>query len=310
MYFNITLSAFADGFNPDSWVMYLLYGLIVGFVSIEAVFYLVKSLRRAKKIGMDMGRIKNVITTSVTFSILPAIGIGVGVVTLVGALGVAFPAIRLSVIGALQYETQMADGTAQAITGQSNGLSVLIGRGVTAQDFVTMASLMTLSIIVGPILVVLFYKKLQPQLSKLGKMNLSASGKNSNEFLEEKKLNIGDLCFQIAFIGMIIGYMAMAISTIFGTTKLDDGSTFSNMTSTYGYYNFIAVVVAALSMYVFDILINKVGWKWLDSFSTAFSMILAMIVVAVISYFAQQNGWDPTLTQAADAAKNAAALLI
>ncbi len=306
MAFNTLLSAFAEGFNPDSWVMYLMYGLIVGFVSIEAIFYLVKSIRRAKKIGMNMDKIKKVITTSTTFSILPAIGIGIGVVTLVGALGVAFPSIRLSVIGALQYETQMADGAAQAITGAENGMAVIIGQGVSAQDFVTMGLLMTVSIIFGPILVILFYKRLQPKLTKLGGMNLSASG-GDNKFIDEKKINIGDLCFQVAFIGMIIGYLAMAISTIFGTTALDNGSTFSNMTSTYGYYNFIAVVVAAVSMLIFDILINKVGWKWLDSFSTAFSMIIAMAVVAVLAFFAQKNGWDPTLTQAAS---NAVAILI
>ncbi len=306
MAFNTLLSAFAEGFNPDSWVMYLMYGLIVGFVSIEAIFYLVKSIRRAKKIGMNMDKIKKVITTSTTFSILPAIGIGIGVVTLVGALGVAFPAIRLSVIGALQYETQMADGAAQAITGAENGMSVIIGQGVSAQDFVTMGLLMTVSIILGPILVLLFYKRLQPKLTKLGGMNLSASGGN-NTFIDEKKINIGDLCFQVAFIGMIIGYLAMAISTVFGTTELDNGTVFSNMTATYGYYNLIAVVVAAVSMFIFDILINKVGWKWLDSFSTAFSMIIAMVVVAVLAFFAQKNGWDPSLTQAAS---NAVAFLM
>lgn len=312
MYFNTALSAFQEGFNPDGWLLYLLYGLIVGFISFESVFYLVKSLRRAKKIGMDMGKIKKVITTSVSFSILPAIGIGIGVVTLVGALGIAFPAIRLSVIGSLQYETQMADGAAQAIMGSENGLSALIARGVSPRDFVTIAALMTVSIIAGPILVVLFYKKLQPQLTKLGKKDITTGG--GNQFLEAKKINIGDLCFQIAFIGMIIGYIAMAVSTIFGTTTMEYADqtkfTFENMHYTYGYYNFIAVIVAAICMYIFDILINRVGWKWLDSFSTAFSMIIAMVVVAVISYVAQQQGLDPTLMDTAPAVQNIAALLI
>jgi hypothetical protein len=94
---------------------------------------------------------------------------------------------------------------------------------------------------------------------------------------------------------MIIAYLSMAISTVFGTTKLDDGSTFQNMYTTYGYYNLIAVVVAAGCMMGFDVLVGKLGWKWLDSFSTAFSMIIAMVVVAIIAYFAQVNGWDPTL---------------
>ena len=43
-----------NGFNPDSWVMYLMYALIVVFISAEAIFYLVKSVKKAKQIGMDM----------------------------------------------------------------------------------------------------------------------------------------------------------------------------------------------------------------------------------------------------------------
>ena len=292
--FNTTLSAFQAGFNPDSWVMYLMYGLIVAFVSIEAVYYLVKSIRRAKKIGMDMGKIKKVITTSATFSVLPAIGIGIGVVTLVGAIGIALPAIRLSVVGSLQYETQVADAAASAMAGS---MAQLMKDGVTPKAFVTIAFMMTIAIIWGCLFVVLFYKRLQPKLAKLGKKDLSAS-KTSNKFVDEKKINIGDLAFQIAFIGMIIAYLSMAISTVFGTTKLDDGSTFQNMYTTYGYYNLIAVVVAAGCMIGFDALVSKLGWTWLDSFSTAFSMIIAMVVVAVIAYFAQVNGWDPTLNVA------------
>ena len=167
-----------NGFNPDSWVMYLMYALIVVFISAEAIFYLVKSVKKAKKIGMDMTKIKKVIKTSASFSVLPAIGIGIGVVTLIGSLGITVPAIRLSVIGALQYETQMAAGAANAITGSTNGLTELSSTargGVTAQDYATIVTLMTVAIIAGPILVVLFYKKLQPKLAKLGAMKVGGS---------------------------------------------------------------------------------------------------------------------------------------
>lgn len=164
-----------NGFNPDSWVMYLMYALIVVFISAEAIFYLVKSVKKAKQIGMDMTKIKKVIKTSASFSVLPAIGIGIGVVTLIGSLGITVPAIRLSVIGALQYETQMADGAAKAITGSTDGLTLLIQRGVTAQDYATIVTLMTVAIIAGPVLVVLFYKKLQPKLAKLGAMKVGGA---------------------------------------------------------------------------------------------------------------------------------------
>lgn len=270
-----------NGFNPDSWVMYLMYALIVVFISAEAIFYLVKSVKKAKKIGMDMTKIKKVIKTSASFSVLPAIGIGIGVVTLIGSLGITVPAIRLSVIGALQYETQMADGAAKAITGSTDGLTLLIQRGVTAQDYATIVTLMTVAIIAGPVLVVLFYKKLQPKLAKLGAMkvggavdpdaatkNLESDAKKANP----NGINLGDLAFQISFIGMIIGYIAMSIGAIAAMP--------GRITS---YYNFIAVIVAALFMVLSDFLVKKLNWKWLDDFSVAFSMLFAMLVVGIIS---------------------------
>ena len=270
-----------NGFNPDSWVMYLMYALIVVFISAEAIFYLVKSVKKAKQIGMDMTKIKKVIKTSASFSVLPAIGIGIGVVTLIGSLGITVPAIRLSVIGALQYETQMADGAAKAITGSTDGLTKLIARGVTAQDYATIVTLMTVAIIAGPVLVVLFYKKLQPKLAKLGAMkvggavdpdaatkNLESDAKKANP----NGINLGDLAFQVSFIGMIIGYIAMSIGAIAAMP--------GRITS---YYNFIAVIVAALFMVLSDFLVKKLHWKWLDDFSVAFSMLFAMLVVGIIS---------------------------
>lgn len=270
-----------NGFNPDSWVMYLMYALIVVFISAEAIFYLVKSVKKAKQIGMDMTKIIKVIKTSASFSVLPAIGIGIGVVTLIGSLGITVPAIRLSVIGALQYETQMADGAAKAITGSTDGLTLLIQRGVTAQDYATIVTLMTVAIIAGPVLVVLFYKKLQPKLAKLGAMkvggavdpdtatkNLESDAKKANP----NGINLGDLAFQVSFIGMIIGYIAMSIGAIAAMP--------GRITS---YYNFIAVIVAALFMVLSDFLVKKLKWKWLDDFSVAFSMLFAMLIVGIIS---------------------------
>lgn len=270
-----------NGFNPDSWVMYLMYALIVVFISAEAIFYLVKSVKKAKQIGMDMTKIKKVIKTSASFSVLPAIGIGIGVVTLIGSLGITVPAIRLSVIGALQYETQMADGAAKAITGSTDGLTELIARGVTAQDYVTIITLMTVAIIAGPVLVVLFYKKLQPKLAKLGAMKVGGSvdpdAATKNLESDAKKanpngINLGDLAFQVSFIGMIIGYIAMSIGAIAAMP--------GRITS---YYNFIAVIVAALFMVLSDFLVKKLNWKWLDDFSVAFSMLFAMLIVGIIS---------------------------
>ena len=71
---------------------------------------------------------------------------------------------------------------------------------------------------------------------------------------------------------MIIGYISMSIGAIAAMP--------SKLTS---YYNFIAVIVAALFMILSDFLVKKFKWKWLDDFSIAFSMLLAMLVVGIIS---------------------------
>ena len=274
-----TLSAFS-GFTPNSPLIYGLYGAVVVFVVAMSLYYIVRSVRRAKALNMDMGKIKKVFTTSAVFSILPAIGIGIGVVTLIGSIGIALPAIRLSVIGSLQYETMMADGAASAIAGS---MEEFIGGNITAQDFVTIATVMTIPIVTGPIVVIFFYKKFQPKVQMLSsKTSATSSG----------GINIGDLLFQVVFIGMILGYLAMSLTSIASGAGYVDN-----------YYNFLAIVIAALCMYVFDLLINKCGQTWLDSFSTPFSMLIAMAVVAVISYFSYENGWplkpDPDEVSAA-----------
>lgn len=266
-------------FKLDDPLMYALYGIVLAFIIALCVFYMVVSIKRAKRLGIDMAKVKKVIGTSISFSILPGLGIALGVVTLVGSLGVAFPAIRLSVIGSLQYETQMADGAATALAGS---LGALMQRGITAKDMVTIATVMTVAIMSGPIIVLVFYRRLQPKFGKLMGKSTGVSGGT----------NVGELIFQICFIGLVLGYLAMSITSITTGAGYVDS-----------YYNFIAVVVAMIMMYFCDLLISKAGWKWLDSFATPLSMLVAMIVVAIISYCATKNGW------ALSTAQNVAAML-
>lgn len=259
----------AKEFHLDDPVVWVLYAIVLAFVLALSIYYMLSAMKRAKQIGISKEKIKKVISTSATFSILPGVGIALGVVTLAGTLGVAFPAIRLSVVGSLQYETQMADSVATAIAG---GMKELIDKGMTAQDFATIAMVMTIAICSGGIEVLFFYRLYQPKIGKL--MGKSTGGGKTGG------VNIGDLVFQVSFIGMVLGYLAMSISTITGAVQFVDS-----------YYNFIAVLVAMGAMYVCDVLINKANWKWLDSFSTPLSMLLAMFVVGVLSYCAHKYGW-------------------
>lgn len=277
----------ARAFSKDDPIIYILYAIVLAFVLALSLYYMLSAMKRAKKLGIASEKIKKVITTSATFSILPGLGIALGVVTLVGSLGVAFPAIRLSVVGSLQYETQMADAVATAIAGS---MDALIKQGITAQDFATIAMIMTIAICSGGIEVLFFYRLYQPKIGKLLAKNTSGGAKKST-------INIGDLVFQVCFIGMVIGYLAMSIETMSHKIAFIDG-----------YYNFIAVLVAMACMFVCDKLIDKANWKWLDSFSTPLSMLIAMFVVGIISYCANKYGWTLS-TDVAEATQNVVGLI-
>lgn len=282
-------AAWSKEFSLRHPIIYVLYGIVLAFVISLSLYYMLTAIKHAKQLGIESSKIKKVITTSATFSILPGLGIALGVVTLVGTLGVAFPAIRLSVVGSLQYETQMA-------TAVGFGFAE---KGITpdaATEFATMAMIMTIAICSGGVEVLFFYRLYQPKIGKL--MAKTTGGKKGG-------VNIGDLIFQVSFIGMVIGYLAMSIETLA-----------KNVTFVDGYYNFIAVLVAMGCMYVCDVLINKANWKWLDSFSTPVSMLIAMFVVGVISYCANKYGWalssdtSAAAEQAAEAARNAFTMIL
>lgn len=277
----------ARAFSKDDPIIYILYAIVLAFVVALSLYYMLSAMKRAKKLGIASDKIKQVITTSATFSFLPGLGIALGVVTLVGSLGVAFPAIRLSVVGSLQYETQMADAVATSIAGS---MDALIKQGITAQDFATIAMIMTVAICSGGIEVLFFYRLYQPKIGKLLAKNTSGGAKKSN-------INIGDLVFQVCFIGMVIGYLSMSIETMSHKIAFIDG-----------YYNFIAVLVAMACMFVCDKLIDKANWKWLDSFSTPLSMLIAMFVVGIISYCANKYGWTLS-TDVAEATQNVVGLI-
>lgn len=284
----------AREFSLRDPMVFIMYGIVLAFIVALSLYYMISAFKRAKQLGIESSKIKKVITTSATFSILPGLGIALGVVTLIGTLGIAFPAIRLTVVGSLQYETQMANGVAEGLYGS---MRAMIAHGISAQDFATMAMIMTIAICSGGVEVLFFYRLYQPKIGKL-MAKTSGGGKKGG-------VNIGDLVFQVSFIGMVIGYLAMSLETLA-----------KNVTFVDGYYNFIAVLVAMGCMYVCDVLINKANWKWLDSFSTPLSMLIAMFVVGIISFCANKYGWalstdlSNTTEQVTEAAKNAFAMIL
>lgn len=138
----------------NSVPMYLICGGIVAFVAAVCVVFLIRAYRAGKAIGMDTTKMKRVIVSSATFSVLPSVGILLGVIALSGSLGIPWPWLRLSVIGALHYETQVAQAAAEQV-----GMSTLSAAEMTPAAFATIALLMSLCIIWGIVLSVFFNKR-------------------------------------------------------------------------------------------------------------------------------------------------------
>ena len=142
-------------FNPNDGFMYGLVAVVIAIVIAQSLFFLFKALRRAKELNIDKRVLKNTMVTSGVFTIAPAVAILLGVIALSKALGFPLPWLRLSVIGALTYETTAAATAASAI---GLSLSNLI---TDPKAFASFAFVMSLGILPGPIVVSVFGKKIE-----------------------------------------------------------------------------------------------------------------------------------------------------
>ena len=140
--------------------LYWICGGIILFIAAVCVVFLVRAWKAGKALGMDTVRMKRTITSSATFSLLPSVGILLGVLALSGSLGIPWPWLRLSVIGALHYETQVADAAAEQV-----GVS-LAPDAMTIRAFVTIALLMSVCIMWGMVLTSLFNRRYLKRLKR------------------------------------------------------------------------------------------------------------------------------------------------
>ena len=137
----------------DSYpIIYVIGAVICAVIIAMSTFFIIKSVKRAKKIGMDMGKIKKTVVSSAVFSIVPSIPIVIGIGIMMSSLGLAIPWIRLTVLGALQYELIAADQAQNALAGTGVSNEVVVATAVTV---------MTLSILSGPFFNAIIYKRYQ-----------------------------------------------------------------------------------------------------------------------------------------------------
>ena len=242
----------------NSIPIYVICGGIIAFVAVICVVFMVRAYRAGLAIGMDKAKMMRAITSSATFSLLPSIGILLGVIALSGSLGTPWPWLRLSVIGALHYETQVAQAAAEQV-----GMSSLSAAEMTASGFSTIALLMSVCIMWGMVLSVFFNKR---YLKKLGGSTKGGSGGG-----------FGDTAMTAMFIGLVSAYIGSYIGSF---VSADGLFSFSG-----SFLALIVVVISGAVMAGFVYLAEKKNLRWVESFSIAGSMLIGMAAAVIVKIF-------------------------
>ena len=82
----------------ESPFMYALAGMVVAFVLAQSVFFLVKAWKQGRKLGLSAQTMRSTVTSSVLFSVAPAISV---VATVIGTLVFSEPQTVLAALGVL-----------------------------------------------------------------------------------------------------------------------------------------------------------------------------------------------------------------
>ena len=262
----------------NSWWMYLLGAFVTVFVLATSVFFIVRAYKDAKELNMDKKILKKVIIDSTIFTVLPSISILIGIIALMGSVGVALPWIRLTVIGALHYE-----GTAIKTALDAFGES--IANASDAEQFVTVAFVMTLGIIVGPLFCLFGFKAYDKKVLAKTRDEEEEEVEVKEEAKEEKadsgKKNFGSVLFNAVFISMVSVFIAYDVSRLIPKFNEEKETEIYHPT---GYVPLIVIGATFLSMFIFDILEKKCKQKWLANFSLGLSMIIGMAVAALVEW--------------------------
>ena len=227
-------------------VLYLLAGIIVLSVLAQSYFFLRKAWRRGKEIGMPMDKLKRVAIGTAVFTIAPALAIVISVISLSKKLGIPLPWMRLSVVGAITYETPAAANALSAM-----GLEWAEITNLTATQYVTVAAVMTMGIMVGIWLVPVVGKKIIG-----GMINL-----------EKRDKKWGDIFSASLFLGMISAFL---------------GYVFDDFTDIFhgdlrGLIPPLVMLVSALVMGLCGLALKKLNWKWMNDYALPISLLVGMI---------------------------------
>jgi hypothetical protein len=218
--------------------------LVVTFVLIQSVVFLVRAWKRGLEIGLTKNKMKQAIRTSAVLSIVPTIPILLALVAMVPVLGLPFPWIRLSIIGAAPYELVAADMGAKSM-----GLAGLGAEGYTAEAFANSMWVMSIGIIWGILFCIFGLKSYTKKIKNM----------------KEKDSTWGAILIMALFFGMLSSFVA----PYFGNLAVGaNGSA--------AWIPVLTLVSSGLIMGLLTWTVNKFKIDWLSNFSMSISMIAGM----------------------------------
>ena len=234
-------------FSPNRTFLYLLAGVVILFVLAQSVFFLIRSWRRGKELGISAAKLKKTVISTAVFTVAPAVSILIGVVSLSKFLGIPLPWIRMSVIGAITYELPAATSTAEAL---GISLSEII---TDPKVYTAIAWVMTLGIMPSIILPPILMKKIRGGMMKL----------------QAKDSKWSDLFMTALFLGMISAFLGMIFADVRGGIQ--------------GWIPVFVLIVSALLMALCGLLSKKCNMKWLETYAISISMLGGMVFAVLIT---------------------------
>ena len=255
-------------FNVNHPLLFIIAGLLVAVVLGQSVYFLLKALRRSKQLGMDQTKIRKTIVTASVFTVAPAVAIVISVITLSKKLGLPLPWLRLSVVGSMSYETIAANNALSAM-GQTLGSNTAL----TAQQYVNVLLVMTISIMMGIWLVPVIGKKLQAGMTKLG----NRDAKWADIF--QSSLFIGMISAFLGFVFCDVSRLWNPDSRFVTQTVVENGVEVKQevaVSATSGLIPVCVMAVSALVMVICGLLMRKPKLKWLSEYALPISLVLGM----------------------------------
>ena len=236
-------------FSVNDSFLYIVVAVILLLVLAQSIFFLVRSWRRALALGMQKSTLRQVVRTSATFTVVPAISILIGVIALSRKLGLPLPWLRLSVIGAITYETPAAEAAARAVGTTLGDTATML----TAPQYTTIAWVMTLGIMAGVLFTPILCKRLLSGVDKL----------------EKRDRRWSEIFMNALFMGMISAFLGM----IFG--HVTEGLT--------GWIPVFVMLASAVIMLIVGACVKLLKWDWLTDYALSISMVGAMALAIPIT---------------------------